>query len=278
MQMKQITISDLIAKYAGTLWKSGTAHAASAYGYLLELAELMPDTFSTITAADYDAIVTVLRKRGNKNSTINRKINAFTKLLRAANADSAIPNVPTFKRLAEKNNELRFLSTREEEQIVNAIGRHSDANAALTTFLIETGVNVGEAITSRWENISGDFIHIPESTSGLARRLPLTLKARSALDKMGHELRGPFSRIEQPKYRAAWNECKDELGLSEDAAIVPTVLRHTCACRLIMQGVELRVVQRWLGNRNYKSMIRYENLVPLDNFSLCVSALENFKE
>lgn len=276
--MQQITINDLIAKYASSLWKSGTAHGASANGYLLELAEIKPASFSTVTAADYEDIVTALRNRGNKNSTINRKINAFTKLLRAANADGAIPNVPTFKRLAEENNELRFLSTREEAQIVDAIARHSDAYASLTTFLIETGLNVGEAIASRWESLSGDFIHIPESTSGLARRLPLTLKARSALDKMGQELRGPFSRIEQPKYRAVWNECKDELGLGEDAAIVPTVLRHTCACRLIMQGIELRVVQRWLGNRNYKSMIRYENLVPLDNFGLCVSALENFKE
>lgn len=275
--MQQITINDLIAKYANSLWKSGTAHGASANGYLLELAEIKPASFSTVTAADYEDIVTALRNRANKNSTINRKINAFTKLLRAACADGAIPNVPTFKRLVEENNALRFLSMREEVQIVNAIGRHSDAYASLTTFLIETGVNVGEAIASRWEAISGDFINIPESTSGLARRLPLTLKARSALDKMGHELRGPFSRIEQPKYRAAWNECKDEIGLSEDAAIVPTVLRHTCACRLIMQGIELRVVQRWLGNRNYKSMIRYENLVPLDNFGLCVSALENFK-
>lgn len=278
MSDKQVSIGELIAIYADTLWKKGTAHAASASGYLSEICELKPAAFSLINSSDYDDIVVQLQARGNKNSTINRKVNALTKLLRAAHVDGKIPNVPTFKRLAEENNELRYLSQKEEGEILRAIERHSDDYAALTTFLIETGVNVGEAIAVRWESISGDFIHIPESSSGLARRLPLTSKARTALDKMETELRGPFSRIEQPKYRAVWNECKSELRLTEDPAIVPTILRHTCACRLIMQGIELRVVQRWLGNRNYKSMIRYESLVPLDNFSLCVSALEGFQE
>ncbi|MFI3905634.1 site-specific integrase [Ochrobactrum sp. S1502_03] len=278
MATNSVKLKDLVAMYGAKLWDAGTPHHFTANGYLHELSEIKSAEFVNFLAADYNEIITELQNRGNKNSTINRKINALTKLLRAAAANGDIPSVPTFKKLPENNDTLRYLSLTEETMIIMAIGERSNPFASLAQFLIETGMNVGEAILLRWENISGNFVHIPESRIGLGRTIPLTKKAAHTVTAMHSELRGPFSWIEQPKFRATWNDSKAAVGLQDDNAIVPTVLRHTCACRLILQGVDLRIVQRWLGNRNYKSMIRYEALVPNNNFTLCVPALESFKD
>lgn len=271
-----VSLKHMTELYSPSLWKPGTAHASSANGYLLEICQVMTGQFESFSNEDFERIITTLRERGNKNSTINRKISALTKLLRAAAKHGEIPNVPTFKRLHEEVGDLRYLSRREEAALTKAVRDRSHDYAYLVQFLIETGVNIGEAISMRWENVSGTSLHIPDSSIGLGRTIHLTKTAIASISNMKHELRGPFSRIEQPKFRAVWNESKAAIGLKDDSAVVPTILRHTCACRLIIQGVEMRIVQRWLGNRNYKSMIRYEKLVHVDNFSLCVPALEGF--
>ncbi len=272
MRAGNVTIKDLMERHADGLWRKGS-HGESAMAYLHEISEIKPDPFDEFKIEDFNQIIEALQKRMNRNSTINRKINALTKLLRTAVTTGELPNVPMYKRLDEHSNKLRFLSSEEEQRIINAIAKRSKPYAALTSLLVETGVTLGEAIAIRWESVQPHKIRIVESSIGLGRTLPLTKKAKNAIEEMKNEARGPFCEIEQPKYRAVWNEVKSEIGL-EDSSIVPTVLRHTCASRLAKRGIDLRIVQKWLGNRNYKSMIRYETLVSPDNFALCVAALE----
>lgn len=266
------TIKDLVERHAGGLWREGS-HRESAIAFLHEISEIKPDPFNDFKAGDFNQIIEALQNRNNRNSTINRKINALTKLLRSAVAAGELPNVPIYKRLEESSNQLRFLSFDEEQRFINAIAKRSKPYAALTSLLVETGVTLGEAIAIRWESVQPHKIRIVESSIGLGRTLPLTKKAKSAIEEMKTEARGPFCGIEQPKYRGVWNEVKLEVGL-EDSSIVPTILRHTCAARLAKRGIDLRIVQKWLGNRNYKSMIRYETLISPDNFALCLAALE----
>lgn len=269
------TIKSLIERHAGSLWKEGK-HRAGALAFLDEISEVVPGDFASFKTDDFAKITKALQARGNRNSTVNRKVNALTKLLRAAVAAGDLPNVPVYKRLEEDANQLRILSLDEEAVLLSSIEERSLEFAALTRVLVETGITVGEAIALRWESIRPDQIHIAESSIGLGRTLPLTGNARTAIQEMQSEVRGPFCRIEQPKFRAVWNEVKEDIGW-EDPLIVPTVLRHTCAARLIKQGIDIRLVQRWLGNRNYKSMIRYEPLVSDHSFQMCVPALEAYR-
>jgi integrase len=255
------------------LWPEGS-HGASAIGFLSEIAGLWPEPFSQFRASEFEAIAELLRSRGNRNSTINRKISALTKLLRAAVEDDALAHVPVFRRLEEAGGALRYFSHEEEETFFAAMQDHAPDYADLNVFLINTGVTPGEAIAIRWDSVVGDRVIIPESSMGLARTLPLTTQARQSLANARHELRGPFCRIEQPRYRLAWNAVKADSEWCDDQAVVPTILRHSCASRLVMQGIDLRVVQYWLGNRNYKSMLRYEPLIRFDRLDLCVAALE----
>ncbi|MFC0246669.1 tyrosine-type recombinase/integrase [Falsochrobactrum ovis] len=272
---ERFSLRNLIDLHADSLWQNGS-HKKSALIYLEEIAEIFPEEFTKFEADRFDFIVEALKARNNKNSTVNRKINALTKLLRAAQTSGHIPHVPMFRRLSEDHAAVRFLSKDEERLLLSVLNRKSPHYNSLAAFLIDTGVTLGEAIAIKWDHIDARTVRIPESSMGLARTLPLTTRAYHLLENLQGEPRGPFNSIDQHPFRVAWNEVRNNLDLADDAAIVPTVLRHTCACRLIIKGLNLHVVQKWLGNRDYKSMLKYQHLATSDSFDLCLTALEEW--
>ena len=62
--------------------------------------------------------------------------------------------------------------------------------------------------------------------------------------------------------RNAWDRAREALGLSQDKQFVIHACRHTCASRLVQKGVNLRVVQEWLGHKTIQMTMRYSHLSP----------------
>ncbi|MGY9014550.1 MAG: tyrosine-type recombinase/integrase [Rhodospirillales bacterium] len=58
---------------------------------------------------------------------------------------------------------------------------------------------------------------------------------------------------------------------------VAKALRHTCASRIVQKGVNLKVVQSWMGHKSYRSTLRYAHLVP-ENLQQARLALESYSE
>lgn len=269
------TIASLVERFSDQLWKTG-AHKNSSIGFLIELADIKRDSFSSFEASYYNELADELAKRGDKNTTINRKLSALQKLLRKAQGEKLLPNVPVFKRRTEGREQLRILTIDEERTVFKALSERSSDHLDFALFLIDTGVKPGEAIALRWESVFAGQFHIPTSNMGLARTLPMTARLKEMLHRRVAENQGPFRRIDMQQFRLTLQAVRADIGLDEDKGIVSTTLRHTCACRMIMQGVNLRLVQYWLGLRNHKSMVKYEEFAKLDSFELCVKALENF--
>jgi len=270
-----ISVQELIDRYADCLWKRG-AHRTSALIYLAEIADIKKGHFSNVVSDDFDLIVSSLKGQGNKHSTINRKIYAFTKLLRKAQEDDLIPNVPVYKRLNEDVRPVRYFSPDEERIFFKALRAHDPLYADLSIFLVDTGMSLGEAINLRWESVSETHLIVVESSIGLSRRLPITSRCIDVLSNYRFKDRGPFGDIDQANFRISWNRAKRDTDFSHDPAIVPTILRHTCACRLVLSGFNLKLVQSWLGNKDYKSMMRYEGLLEFVSFEACTQALEKY--
>lgn len=269
-----VTIEELIRLYGDSLWAKGQ-HRQSSLGYLIEISQIKEEGFSAFVEDDYRLIADKLEALGNSDATINRKIAALTKLLRRAQQDGKIPNVPVYRRRKEDQDALRYLSIFEEQDLRTALASEEPYYAEFSSFLIDTGVKPGEAVSLRWENISNGTIIVSGSKSTQGRTIPLTQRAQSVLTDLDHEVRGPFYSIDLAKFRLIWNIAKEKLGWHEKS-IVPQVLRHTCASRLVLSGLDTRLVQRWLGIRNYQAMRRYEKLIRTDDFSLCAKALESF--
>ena len=125
----------------------------------------------------------------------------------------------------------------------------------------------------RWNDIDESRVTFWLTKSGRSRSVPLTSRAKQAVEVNRGMRTGPFATIEQHKYRAVWNEAKLEVGLGGDADVVPHVLRHTCASRLVRGGVDIRRVQVWLGHQTLQMTMRYAHLVTHD-LDMCVPILE----
>ncbi|GMB81705.1 site-specific integrase [Shinella zoogloeoides] len=263
----------LLGRYADILWEPGS-HKYNVSSFIGELDEvLLGAEFSDFTDEMLDTLVSALRKRGNSNATINRKMAALSKLLRKAHKMGDIQSLPEFKRLKEKAGRIRFLEPEEETRLFEAISEKSDLYGRFCIFLIDTGARLGEGIGLRWQDLNRDRATFWLTKSGKSRSVPLTERAAAAIQASERTRRGPFTNIVQAKFRAAWNEAKQEVGLGSEPDVVPHILRHTCASRLVQGGIDIRRVQTWLGHQTLQMTMRYAHLASGD-LDICVPILE----
>lgn len=267
------TLKSLFERYAGTLWENGK-HKYNVASFIHEIDAILPRVpFETFSQAMFDDVVGALRDRGNSNATINRKVAALSKLLRKALRMGDVHSLPEFKRQKERAGRIRFLEAAEEDRLFAAIRARSESYYLLSVFLIDTGARLGEAIDLRWNDLNEGRATFWLTKSGRSRSVPLTARAVDAARMRDGKRRGPFNDIVQYKYRAAWNEAKAEVGLGADDQVVPHILRHTCASRLVRGGVDIRRVQMWLGHQTLQMTMRYAHLATND-LDMCVPILE----
>lgn len=271
--LPRASLRSLMERYVDLLWEPGS-HKYNVTSFVGELDEILFGAeFSEFTDEMLDKLFSHLRKRGNSNATINRKMAALSKLLRKAHKMGDVQSLPEFKRLKEKAGRIRFLEPDEEVRLFEAIHEKSELYGRFCIFLIDTGARLGEGIGLRWQDIQGERVTFWLTKSGKSRSVPLTLRATEAIRASDRAKRGPFTSIVQAKFRAAWNEAKQEVGLGAEPDVVPHILRHTCASRLVQGGIDIRRVQTWLGHQTLQMTMRYAHLASGD-LDVCVPVLE----
>lgn len=272
-KVETFSISDLFSLYKDILWDDGN-HKYNVSSFLGELDEiLLGERFSVLDQDTVDGLIGKLRERGNSNATINRKMAALSKLLRKAYKMGNIHNLPEFRRQKERAGRIRFLDREEEDRLFSAVRTRCENSYRLCIFLVDTGCRLGEAIGLIWNDVHDHRVSFWITKSGRSRTVPLTARARESLVIGGVRAKGPFSMLNQPNFRAIWNDAKAEIGLGTDLQVVPHILRHTCASRLVQGGIDIRRVQMWLGHQTLQMTMRYAHLATNDLDS-CVGVLE----
>ena len=123
--VKDTSLAELFHRYADILWDDGH-HKYNVKAFIGELDEiLLGARFSAFSQDLLDNLIGALRKRGNSNATINRKMAALSKLLRKAYKMGEIHSLPEFRRQKERAGRLRFLEADEEEALFREIGIRS---------------------------------------------------------------------------------------------------------------------------------------------------------
>lgn len=268
------SLADLLKKYGDLLWENGT-HKYNVTSFIGELDEfLLGQKFSTFGQDKLDFLTGRLRENGNSNATINRKFAALRKLLRKAHKMGDIHSLPEFRREKERAGRIRHLDHEEEAALFAKIRDRSEDCWRLSVFLVDTGARLGEALKLRWPDLDDRRVTFWVTKSGRSRSVPLTRRAREAAALRPGLSRGPFAHMAQHRYRAVWNDAKAEMGLADDKDLVPHVLRHTCASRLVKGGIDIRRVQMWLGHQTLTMTMRYAHLATFDLDS-CVAVLEH---
>ncbi|MEJ1118514.1 MULTISPECIES: tyrosine-type recombinase/integrase [Phyllobacterium] len=271
--VREHSLSDLTAQYISILWDEGS-HKTNVRSFLGEMSEILSgQRFSVFTQEMLDSVIGTLRERGNSNATINRKMAALSKLLRKASKMGDIYNLPEFRRQKERQGRIRFLETDEESRLFSAVRLRCEDSYRLSIFLVDTGCRLGEAIGLSWNDLQDARSTFWLTKSGRSRTVPLTARAQETVHIPHGRLKGPFAMLNQVRFRAIWNEAKAEVGLGSDDQIVPHILRHTCASRLVRGGIDIRRVQIWLGHQTLSMTMRYAHLATNDLDS-CVAVLE----
>lgn len=271
--VEQFSLAELTGKYINILWDDGS-HKYNVKSFLGEIDEILKGArFSGFDQEMLDFVIGSLRERGNSSATINRKMAALSKLLRKANKMGDIYSLPEFVRQKERVGRIRFLEYEEEKRLFAAIKYRCEESYRLAVFLVDTGCRLGEAIGLTWNDLQDQRVTFWLTKSNRSRTVPLTRRARKATTIERQRLKGPFSMLNQVRFRQVWNDAKIEVGLGADDQVVPHILRHTCASRLVRGGIDIRRVQMWLGHQTLQMTMRYAHLATHDLDS-CVKVLE----
>ena len=290
---KTISLYDATIIAHRTSW-SNTAWGKTAHGYVLQLIRFigggqpMHDggRLCLVTTQVLDAWTDTYKEAP---STTNRRLSAISKVFKVARQrgyTGPVPYIPWRKEAAHRT---RWLSRTEEtallrELILASRGSKShladgylDSDAAdIAVMLLDTGMRLGEMYALSMADLdwSTDMITVHESKSGKPRSVPMTKRVKAILNTKDPKL--PFS-LERTEFRKRWEIARESMGMKEDQCFVPHVLRHTCASRLVQQGVHLKVVQELLGHSDMKMTMRYAHLAP-ENLEAAKVALESYDD
>ncbi|ESZ33832.1 site-specific integrase [Mesorhizobium sp. L2C067A000] len=232
-----------------------------------------------IDEAMIDKLVNGLHRDGKQGGTINRKVANITKLLKFAHRKKVIMSLPAFEKRQKESNARELTLSREWERASNLYFDHIGKPVAkhLFNFLLYTGCRIGEALTLDRKRVTPGrsviFHHTLSKTSS-TRTVPLVPQAAEAWAEVCELTNSatPFGEL-MPywTFRDHWAALKAHLKVDEDE-FVPHMLRHTCATRLVIAGVPLPMVMKWLGHKSIQVTMRYTNLVP-DDLDVAAKAL-----
>ena len=217
---------------------------------------------SSVTLGMVDKFVSKCREKGNKPSTINSKLGTLKTALDFSRDRGMHSNELRVSRLSHPSDERTTYFSKEDQEVIEGMIDDSEFKA-LFVWSIETGMRPSESKRVRASDISehpqlGWIVTLRETKNGTPRVIPLTPKAKDAWDSVED-----FSRFESFVISRYWARLrrKDPEFLND---YVFYTCRHTCATRLLSCGVNVKVVQDWMGHKDIKMTLRYAKLVPSD--------------
>ena len=267
MLVKEGSVKAVFDKVADREWR-GTKNERNAVSIKNWLVDYFgpSNPVTSISAAAIEDMKDYLRNEvGNANGTVNRKLACLSKCLDYAEIKDFISKKPQIAYLKEGEGRIRFLTPEEEGRIFDHLSRFMDGKYYYyAVFLLYTGCRVSEALNLQWQDVTmgpSPMVTFWNTKNGTFRSVPLVARAQAALQwSQGQGWIRPFALIDYNTFQRAWTRAKDAAGLRKDGQVVPHVLRHTCASRLVQRGADIYKVKKWLGHSNISVTERYAKL------------------
>jgi integrase len=231
-----------------------------------------------IRPQDIEAVLTGLHKEGRSDGTIRNCRAMISAVFAYGIKRECIVSNPALKthQPPQEKERVRFLTKEEERAIREKIREHWPGREGEFDLLLHTGMRSGEAYKLTWDRVDLDrgMIDVPTAGKTGWRPIPVNSVCKRALETLHRQSRG--SEFVIPRCgrwidgrRAAMGEnwklgqwFRDALEKSGVLHATPHTLRHTFASRLVMAGVDLRTLQKFLGHSSIVMTMRYAHLSP----------------
>lgn len=232
---------------------------------------------AAITAGEVDTWIKSMRDGQQGNSTINRKLSALSKMMRFAISRGGLDHRPPIPRLKEPPGRTRIVTPEEEERIFRLLKEWKlSEESALIAVLLDTGMRISEVrhLKEKDIDLKTRLIHIWLTKNDNPRSVPMTQRVHDILAARSVEHgENQFFPRTYTHYHLVWEKIRTAMCLQGDRQFVLHCLRHTCASRLVQNGIQLQVVKEWMGHRSFQMTLRYAHILPI-NLMHAVSALE----
>ena len=200
----------------------------------------------------------------NSGATCNKKLSALSMMLKRSEEYGNLPILPRTKRYKEAKHRVRWFTDAEEKAMLDT-SKHLGMSE-LHDFIIlgiDTGFRRSELLGLHLSDFhKGNLLlHEGETKSGEPRTVPCTPRVLSIIQQRqaaGHHKM--FPTMTSSVCRKQWEDLRTLLKRDSDVGFIPHVMRHTCATRLVSEGVPLNVVQAWMGHKVIATTMRYAHL------------------
>ena len=222
-----------------------------------------------------------------KDGTVNREMSSLSHLFTKAVEWEMVEQNPFEKGksllLKEDNERLRYL---EEDELQALLAECPQHLRGIVTCAVNTGMDRGEILKLKWEQIQKGFIHLGVYKTRPARKIPIN----NDLEQLFKEIRleqGPGAKYvftyakseDKLKGRRPVRKRKGPAPVPERIRSIKTAfsaalrragiedfrfkdLRHTFASHMVMRGATMKELQELMGHRDMKMTNRYAHLSP----------------
>lgn len=209
-----------------------------------------------IDANTIDKIIDTLKKRGNANSSINRKLAILSKCLSYAYERNLIDKKPVIHQLKVQNEKILYLSDKEEKKLLEYFLKNNELMYYFCIIGLRTGMRAENILSLTEDDIQDGYIRAWENKGDNPYSVPMNDEVKEAVEAIRPDMFKYTINYQTARY--AWNKALKELKLNEEYTI--HTMRHTFCSRLVQKGVQLHIVQKLAGHKDSRMTQRYAHL------------------
>lgn len=279
----QISIDEAITNYMKTKPNNiNEQRQCSALIKWLPQQNLNLTYISDISSTIVEKIVELKRIEGKKEGTIQQNLGIIWRVVAWAKRNGYATSEVELPKIKVKNKRLRYLSFEEEERLLQEL--HPDRrigsfpidyhykpfyqdNYDLAVLLLDTGARVSEITTLKWNSIDlkAGTIALYRKKVGNESVLHMTNRVKAILTRRSTSKRCDYVFSDSADgFKKSISGIVKAIKRANLEDVTVHTFRHTCASRLIQNGMSLYEVASILGHSNISMTQRYAHLAASD--------------